>query len=120
MTVIRGVRTEIELDAGGERIERVLTYRDDGVEPLPFSSLSGGAKEQVALLVRVILARLIAAQNPERREILILDDPLTQTDEARRPALYRVLRQASEHPRILFVTSHSDTAGLAPEQVIVF
>ena len=54
----------------------------------------------------MILARLAAQKLPSQRLPILLDDPLTQTDTIRREGLWRVLREASEHLQILFVTCH--------------
>ena len=111
LSELRGRETHLEFDENGGRITGIRTTSMDDSENgsthvLPFGSHSGGMQEQTALVLRLILARLAAQKLPSQRLPIVLDDPLTQTDTIRRQGLWRVLREASEHLQILFVTCH--------------
>ena len=111
LSEMRGRETHLEFDENGGRITGIRTTSMDAGENgsthvLPFGSHSGGLQEQTALVLRLILARLAAQKLPSQRLPILLDDPLTQTDTIRREGLWRVLREASEHLQILFVTCH--------------
>ncbi|MCP5150373.1 MAG: AAA family ATPase [Chromatiales bacterium] len=69
----------------------------------PFDALSGGAREQLALLVRVGLAEVLRAEEPWP---LVLDDALVNTDPERIERLQRLLYQASKKMQILLFTCH--------------
>ena len=79
-----------------------------------FGELSGGAKEQVGVLVRLALARLMAG--PSGLPVL-LDDALVATDEGRFRAMQRALDAAATDLQVVFVTCHWDRLrglGLSP------
>jgi len=106
LSEMRGKETHLEFDENGGRITGIRTGENGSTHVLPFGSHSGGMQEQTALVLRLILARLAAQKLPSQRLPIVLDDPLTQTDTLRREGLWRVLREASEHLQILFVTCH--------------
>lgn len=106
LSELRGKETHLEFDENGGRITGIRTGENGSTHILPFNSHSGGMQEQTALVLRLILARLAAQKLPSQRLPVVLDDPLTQTDTSRREGLWRVLREASEHLQILFVTCH--------------
>jgi DNA repair exonuclease SbcCD ATPase subunit len=116
---IRGLPTEVEIDADTSRITRIITdhgtYRDE----LPFEEHSEGLKGQVGLLVRLTLARLTAEQNGGQH-FVILDDPLTETSPFRRPEMFRILQQAADDLQILLITCHNDVVATLPGHVIAF
>lgn len=70
-----------------------------------FADLSGGAREQLGVLVRIGLARVLAGG---RRLPILLDDALVNSDSDRRARMVEVLRRASEHLQILVFTSHDE------------
>ncbi|HWC90739.1 MAG TPA: AAA family ATPase [Pirellulales bacterium] len=116
---IRGLPTELEIDADTSRITRIITDRGGYRDELPFEEHSEGLKGQVGLLVRLTLARLTAEQNGGQH-FVVLDDPLTETSPFRRPEMFRILQQAAEHLQILLVTCHEDAVALLPGHVIAF
>ena len=116
---IRGVPTELEIDADTSRITRIITERGGYRDDLPFEEHSEGLKGQVGLLVRLTLARLTAEQNGGQH-FVVLDDPLTETSPFRRPEMFRILQQAAEHLQILLVTCHEDAVAMLPGHVITF
>lgn len=68
-----------------------------------FAALSGGAREQLALLVRIGLAEVLGSEEPWP---LVLDDALVNTDPARIRRVQRLLYQASRRMQILLFTCH--------------
>ncbi|MDQ3813555.1 MAG: AAA family ATPase [Armatimonadota bacterium] len=112
LSAIRGKETCVEFDDNGQRITRVRTKEitSDGetTVSLDFSEHSGGMKEQTALALRLILAQMMARRLPGKTLPVILDDPLTQTDCARRAGLQRVLNEAAQTLQIIFVTCHEE------------
>ncbi len=70
-----------------------------------FADLSGGAREQVGILVRLGLATLIAR---DRRLPVLLDDALVNSDTRRRNRMVEVLRQVSRRLQVLVFTCHDE------------
>lgn len=70
-----------------------------------FEQLSGGAQEQLSVLVRVALGEIFAGDG---RLPLILDDALVNSDAGRRAALMRVLDRASRRLQVLVFTCHDE------------
>jgi energy-coupling factor transporter ATP-binding protein EcfA2 len=68
-----------------------------------FESLSGGAQEQVSLVVRLALAEVLG-----QKESLpvVLDDCLVNTDRERQEDMLRILFQASKKQQILLFSCH--------------
>jgi hypothetical protein len=76
-----------------------------------FAELSGGAREQLSLLVRIGLAEVVGAQESWP---LVLDDVLVNTDAARIRRMQRALFHAGRKMQILLFTCHGalfDTLG---------
>jgi uncharacterized protein YhaN len=76
-----------------------------------FDALSGGAQEQLALLVRVGLAEVLCETDILP---LVLDDALINSDAQRIHQLQRLLFRASRKLQILILTCHEplfDTLG---------
>jgi DNA repair exonuclease SbcCD ATPase subunit len=112
LSKLRGKETYLEFDSNGTRIERVRTKDGEATISLPFSEHSEGMKEQVAFSLRLILAQKVAKHLPSGRLPVILDDPFTQSDSARRSGLTDVLREVTPSLQIIFVTCHE-----APENI---
>ncbi|MCB9766318.1 MAG: AAA family ATPase [Alphaproteobacteria bacterium] len=94
-----------------------LTSLDRGaaVGAHPFDALSAGAREQLGVIVRLAMARLLAAGGTLP---VLLDDALVGTDAERLEGMLRVLHAASRDLQILFVTCHWPrlrALGLAPD-----
>jgi hypothetical protein len=82
----------------------------------PFEFLSGGAREQLALLVRIGLAEVIGAGESWP---LVLDDVLVNSDPERIRRIQRALYHAGQRMQILLFTCHGalfDTLG--PDAVV--
>jgi DNA repair exonuclease SbcCD ATPase subunit len=90
----------LAFDEDGE----VVGLRTGGVVEA-FDDLSGGAREQLGVLVRLGLARVLAEG---RRLPVILDDALVNSDAERRARMVEVLRRASDHLQLLVFTSHDE------------
>ena len=76
--------------------ERVL----DGVT-VPFESLSGGAKEQLAILARIAAAILVSEDNAVP---IIIDDALGYTDPGRLKLMGTALAQAGKTGQVIVLT----------------
>ena len=70
----------------------------------PFASLSIGAREQLAVLTRLALADLL--REKEQPALLILDDPLVNSDDGRFRAMALALRKAAAGMQIVVLTCH--------------
>ncbi|MEZ5560047.1 MAG: AAA family ATPase [Pseudomonadales bacterium] len=81
-----------------------------------FEFLSGGAREQLALLVRIGLAEVIGSVEPWP---LVLDDVLVNTDAERIRRMQRALYSAGRRMQILLFTCHGALFdGLGPDRYI--
>ena len=81
-----------------------------------FEDLSGGAREQLSLLVRLGFAELLAQSEPFP---LIFDDALVNTDAQRILRMQRVLYQAAKNTQILLFSCHGEFFDeLGPDQCI--
>lgn len=92
-----------ELDAGGIRFA--------GAERR-FSELSVGAREQIAVLLRISIAEALGA-------FVVLDDQLTQTDRRRLAWLRDLLAEAAGRIQIVVTTCHPEDYEEAPGARIV-
>ena len=92
--------TSLVLDEDGLEIE---SLRRGNVEE-PFTSLSIGAREQIAVLARLALADLLREKG--KPVALILDDALVNCDDDRFKRMGTALRRAAEHVQILILTCH--------------
>ena len=78
----------------------IVSRTIDGVT-VPFESLSGGAKEQLALIGRLATAQLVSADDGAP---VILDDSLGFTDAPRRAKLAAVLNSVGSTAQIIILT----------------
>ncbi len=67
-----------------------------------FATLSDGTREQLAVLVRMSFAKLIAERGASMP--LILDDPLVYSDDARLEAMCRALEDAAAGHQVILLT----------------
>ena len=68
-----------------------------------FEALSGGAKEQVSILVRLALAEVLGEKEPLP---VVLDDCLVNTDRERLGEMLRILYRASRKHQIIVFSCH--------------
>jgi DNA repair exonuclease SbcCD ATPase subunit len=73
-----------------------------GMHAEEFVRLSDGTREQIAVLVRLAFARLLADQGMEMP--LILDDALVYSDDERISSMHRALEAAAESHQIIVLT----------------
>lgn len=92
--------TDLLLDEDGLEIKSLR--RGEAEEP--FTSLSIGAREQIAVLARLALADLLREKG--KPVALILDDALVNCDDDRFRRMGTALRRAAEHVQILILTCH--------------
>ncbi|MSU88691.1 chromosome segregation protein SMC [Rhodobacteraceae bacterium 2CG4] len=91
--LLRLVWPDAELRLDGESVLPSALLRSGAEEA--YDTLSGGTREQIALLVRLAFARMLAARG--RHAPVILDDALVYTDDERIEAMFNALhRQASD------------------------
>ena len=90
---------QLHLEEGSLEIEKLHRGSDE-----PFPSLSIGTREQIAVLVRLAMADLLRGQ--EKPVMLILDDPLVNSDDGRFDGMARALRKAANNLQILILTCH--------------
>jgi uncharacterized protein YhaN len=69
-----------------------------------FDQLSGGTREQLSVIVRLALARVMARD--QRPLPLILDDTMGWTDDGRFLSMVQILRDAARELQILLLTCH--------------
>ncbi|MXW40250.1 MAG: hypothetical protein F4Z75_03685 [Synechococcus sp. SB0668_bin_15] len=82
----------------------LVSLRRGGIEE-PFANLSIGAREQVAVLTRLALADLLREKG--RPVVLILDDPLVNSDDERfRRMELALTRAANSSLQIIILTCH--------------
>ncbi len=91
---------DVTLDEDLRIEERVL----DGT-PLPFEQLSGGAKEQLALIGRLACAMLVADDGGAP---LIIDDSLGYSDPDRLEAMGAILHLAGQECQVIVLTCYPE------------
>ncbi len=69
-----------------------------------FGDLSGGAREQLAVIVRIAMAKVLAKDHASMP--LILDDILGWTDDARLRQMIRVIELAAQEMQVILLTCH--------------
>ncbi|HFS6879471.1 TPA: AAA family ATPase [Legionella pneumophila] len=77
----------------------------DGVRE-PFENLSIGTREQLAILLRLAYADLLAEKGASVP--LILDDALVNSDDLRREKMKQILHRASKKHQIILLTCHGN------------
>ncbi|NVO13466.1 MAG: AAA family ATPase [Rhodoplanes sp.] len=71
----------------------------------PFMSLSDGTREQIAIIVRLALGRLLAERG--QPVPVVLDDSLVFSDDERIERMFDVLTQAAEKQQVIVLTCRS-------------
>ena len=77
---------------------------EDTVE---LEALSGGEREQIYLSVRLAVAELLT-KDSGRRELVVLDDVLTASDDKRLERALKILAEMSTHAQLLILTCHPE------------
>jgi hypothetical protein len=92
------------------RLDKVVRR---GVEE-DFAQLSGGTREQLSVIVRIALARVLAKD--KRPLPLILDDTMGWTDDLRFLSMVKILRDAAKELQLILLTCHGGRFDrLSPE-----
>ena len=97
---LEGLLPGVQLEIDEEWAVRGLRTRSQAED---FDALSGGAKEQVSLLVRLGLAEVLGSGEPLP---IVLDDCLVNTDPERQRDMLRILYRASKKQQILLFSCH--------------
>ena len=82
-------------------------------EELPVGRLSSGTIDQVYFSMR--LAALALMEKEKQTVPLFLDEPFLQYDEERTLQAFRLLKEASTHRQVFFMTSRRREVELARE-----
>ncbi|MGE0049357.1 MAG: AAA family ATPase [Acidithiobacillus sp.] len=90
----------------GDALEPSEVQRANENLPEPFTALSFGAREQVALLLR--LAYADALKEAGRPTLILLDDALNHSDRERLSAMKRMLADAARRHQIWIMTCHPE------------
>jgi hypothetical protein len=89
-----------------------------GSEQEAFRRLSDGTREQIAVLVRLAFARLLADQG--LGVPLLLDDALVYSDDRRIADMHRALEAAARVHQVIVLTCREQSfAGLRGERVVL-
>ena len=83
-------------------VERFSRSGDGSFE---FDQLSAGAKQQLSVLTRLAMARLICQERPHP---VFLDDALSDTDPDRFEAMANILRSVAREMQIIMTTCHHE------------
>jgi DNA repair exonuclease SbcCD ATPase subunit len=94
-----GADTRLDENLAIEGLQR------SGAELEPFDYLSHGTREQIAVLVRLALGRLLADR--EQPVPILLDDALVFSDDDRIECMFDALTQAAERHQVIVLTCRS-------------
>ena len=81
-----------------------------------FQRLSGGEAEQVHLAVRLALARVLS---DEERQLVVLDDVLTATDDERLARIIEIIEELRPRLQFLVLTCHRERYANLPKACFV-
>ncbi|AWB48812.1 chromosome segregation protein SMC [Gemmobacter aquarius] len=98
--LLRMLWPDAELRLDGESLLPTALVRDGREEPL--SILSGGTQEQIALLVRLAFARLLASRGQPAP--IIFDDALVYTDDDRIEKMFNALHAQASGQQIIVLS----------------
>ena len=102
MPLLRVIRPGTTFTMHNDTLHLASVNRN-GIEE-EFKDLSGGAREQLALVVRIALAKVFARQRLGLP--LVLDDVLGWTDDRRLRGMLNVLEQTSRDMQVILLTCH--------------
>lgn len=92
--------------------ELVVTARSRNGQTIDMGSLSGGAKEQLAILTRFAIAGLVQ----ESGVPVIVDDALGSTDSTRLNLMSTLFAQVGKHSQVLVLTCMPQRYARVPER----
>lgn len=102
LPLLRMIRPGTTFTMEGDTLQLASVNRNGFNEE--FKELSGGAREQLALVVRIALARVFARQ--QLALPMILDDVLGWTDDTRLRGMLNVLEQTARDMQVILLTCH--------------
>jgi DNA repair exonuclease SbcCD ATPase subunit len=93
--------------------ERVIpaALAEDADPAVDLDRLSGGEREQVFLCTRIALGSEVARRE---RQMVVLDDALTFTDEERMNRICRLLARVSDRLQLIILTCHPERFANLP------
>lgn len=95
--------TDLTVELGSDFSVTELTRKSaGGYTP---NRLSFGAREQLALILRLAMARLLAKEEPHP---VFLDEALTDTDDTRFDVMANIIQQVARHTQIVVTTCHKN------------
>lgn len=99
-----GRHGEVKVEEDG----RLLVYAPEAGEYVPIEMLSGGARDQLLLALRLAFASAVVTSRvgAEGAPFLFLDEPLASSDEERGLAFLKVLEDRAEAFAQVFVVTH--------------
>ncbi|MFK7829747.1 MAG: AAA family ATPase [Congregibacter sp.] len=121
--VIAKVQPYLNVVFPGAKIDLDATMQVSGIlrpgsEAQDFALLSMGTQEQITVLTRIAFAELMAEQG--RPAMLVLDDALAYSDDARMARLFDVLTLAARNVQILLLTCREQSfAGIGGNQLML-
>ena len=83
-----------------------IAVRDRNAQVNP-DFLSYGTREQLNILVRVTLGKILA-ESEGQRQLVILDDPLAHTDPERHQRMLELLHETAEQLQLIILTCRPD------------
>ena len=89
----------------GESFEPAHVVPEISGASVSLESVSGGEREQIYLVTRVALAKVLARNE---RQLVVLDDVLTFTDAGRLARVMTILEEAAQHLQVLVLTCHPE------------
>jgi exonuclease SbcC len=97
-----GIKYAVHLDEG---IKPISVTSSSWGTVIPIENLSFGTEEQIWYLFRLALGRLLSH---EERQLVVLDDPLANTDASRLHRALQILEDAAHQLQIIVVTCDVD------------
>jgi exonuclease SbcC len=97
-----GIKYTVHLDEG---IKPISVESSSWGTVIPIENLSFGTEEQIWYLFRLALGRLLSH---EERQLVVLDDPLANTDASRLHRALQILEDAANQLQIIVVTCDVD------------
>ncbi|MBK8974606.1 MAG: AAA family ATPase [Planctomycetes bacterium] len=97
-----------------------IVQRIDARGPIPFELLSSGAQEQLDLILRAAVARLVAKLDGSAGGVpMIVDDALGYADPERLRTMNALLGQVGQTVQVIVLTCHPDRFAAVPGATLV-
>ena len=91
-----GITFDEKLAPAGVRVSGVMDQE-------PWSRLSYGLREQISVLTRLALGEITG---DSEKQMVVLDDPLVNTDDQRMVEMFRIFEALSEKLQLVIFTCH--------------